>query len=172
MREYRHEHKFWIPPSCPREPLEHQVRVGIAGMAQGTKPSCDGPARDGASRIRSARPVAGPRSRWSLPTRCSLRTPPYCRTQMSRGAQAECRADRGIADAACGHWSTSPAVALIRVSCNGDNAAAATELSASNVEHDSNALSDQLSTPEREVLRSDPARQQRRPSAEGNRRYP
>ena len=54
MREYGHEHKFWIPPSCPRQPLEHQVRMGIAAMAQvdqavlrrpGSRPSKSHPKR-------------------------------------------------------------------------------------------------------------------------------
>ena len=34
MREYRRGHKSWIPSSCPRQPPEHQVRMGIAAMAQ------------------------------------------------------------------------------------------------------------------------------------------
>jgi len=32
--EYRHGHKSWIPSSCPRQPPEYQVRMGIAAMAQ------------------------------------------------------------------------------------------------------------------------------------------
>jgi hypothetical protein len=88
-------------PSLPsaREPAGRPAAAGDRrdGPGRPSRPAT-APARGRAGRSRSARPVAGPRSRWSLPTRSSPRTSPYGRAQMSRRRPrpAECRADRGM----------------------------------------------------------------------------
>ena len=87
-------------PSLPsaREPAGRPAAAGDRRDAPG-RPSrpATAPARDRALCSRNARCAAGPRSRWSLPTRSSPRTPPYGRAKMSRRRPrpAEFRADRG-----------------------------------------------------------------------------